>query len=185
MPDLSVYSEAAALYRPAKVKLLWIGESPPRVQEGEEPRYFYFETLSGRDSFFREVVKAMFGWGAVPGTGRSKVNALRRFRDAGAFLIDLCNAPGYASFSDWWPIVQQEIVDLNPETILAAGASVCRFAYPRLYEMGLGDRLLTTEIVPFPGNGWQSEFHAIVDPLVRPLTRYNQAPTHATGPGRS
>jgi len=114
-------------------------------------------------------MRAMFPGAHVPWTGESKKPLLRAFRDAGGYLIDLHKDPLRPSAEKWWPVTKGQIRRLDPAHIVLLDKTVCRFVRPRLYEMGLGDRLLTREDVAFPGSGWQSEFHDIVDPLVRGL----------------
>jgi hypothetical protein len=168
MTDLAAYEEAAARYRPSKVKLLWIAEAPPLVNSGDEPRYFYFEKVTRHDSLFREVMRAMFPCSAL--TGYSKAPLLRRFREEGAFLIDVCKDPAEPwRYAKWWPTTQREIEESDPEHIIAVKVGVCDFVYGRLDSMGMGDRLLTRDRIPFPGSGQQGKFHEIVDPLLREL----------------
>jgi len=169
MNDVAIYSRAAQKYRPKRVKLLWIAHAPPKGGE----RYFYFETMSGRDSLFREVMRAMAqATGSrecdMPCAGDSKIALLRRFRACGCFLIDLCKDLSH-TMEYWWPTTRQEICDLNPRRILLVKVDVCRFVRPKLCDMNKYDRLLTTEDVPFPGSGQQTRFHQKVDPLLRKL----------------
>jgi hypothetical protein len=163
----SVYARAAERYRPNAVRLLWIAESPPPVKDGEEPRYFYFDPMTRHDSLFREIMKTMFPGCAVPSTGQSKRGLLTRFRDAGAFLIDICEGPRVRSYEQGWVTAERKVLDLNPDGIIAVKADVCRFVQRQLSRIGLSDRLLTREPVPFPGSGQQRRFHAIVDSVVR------------------
>jgi len=165
MSDMTIYSKAAARYRPKPVKLLWIAHAPPSSPD----RYFYFETMSHRDLLFREVMKAVFPGCSIPWTGQSKRPLLCKFRDAGAYLIDLCKDPDHPSPDRWWPTTKGQITRLNPERIVPV--MVGWYVRPRLVQMGLGDRLLTIEDVPFPVPQWQRKFHDILDPLLRELYR--------------
>jgi hypothetical protein len=168
MPNLQLYADAAAKYRPAKVRLLWVAEAPPSVPEDEPPRYFYFEEMSRHDSLFREVMRAVFPGARIPFSGESKVPLLERFRDAGGFLVDVCKDPreSYA-YDKWWPVTSAEIQALDPDRIIAVKVDVCFFVFDRLHEMGMHDRLLVAREVPFPGSGQQGRFHRLVDEPVR------------------
>ncbi len=171
MTDLDRYHIAASKYKPDRVKLLWIAHAPPKGGN----RYFYFETMSEHpgDSLFREVMRAMARAMGFPDLdihgGDSKVPFLQRFQAFGCFLIDVCKDPSYACMEYWWPTIRQEICTLNPRRILLVKADVCRFVKPKLCDMNMYDRLLTTEDVPFPGSGQQTRFHQKVDPLLREL----------------
>ena len=69
-----------ASYRPRKVRLLFVGESPPA-----SGRFFYH----GDSGLYRAMRDAFI---AVDPT-ISDENFLKRFRDAGCYLIDLCSRP--------------------------------------------------------------------------------------------
>ena len=57
--NIEKYKEAAEYYRPAKIKLLFIAESPPHVEDTEELRYFYFEKLFQYDFLFKSIAEVI------------------------------------------------------------------------------------------------------------------------------
>jgi hypothetical protein len=89
-----LYKEAAEKYRPNKIKILFIAESPPSIKEDEEPRYFYFEKTQCYDFLFRCIMEVLF-----PSEYRlfrknnNKKRLLNKFKEIGFFLIDACEYP--------------------------------------------------------------------------------------------
>ncbi len=57
MLEAGDYAVARNKYRPSKVEVLWIAESPPSSQG-----FFYFEKTTGKDHLFRETMKAVGIW---------------------------------------------------------------------------------------------------------------------------
>jgi hypothetical protein len=57
MPESGNYASARNKYRPGKVEVLWIAESPPSSQGS-----FYFERTTGKDHLFRETMKTVGIW---------------------------------------------------------------------------------------------------------------------------
>lgn len=94
MTDLAWYDELRDRYRPAVVRLLLIGESPPDPRAGVR-RFFYSPTLS-YDNLYRGVAEALYGTEASFDV-RAKVVNLERMRDDGVWLIDTVEAPVNAS----------------------------------------------------------------------------------------
>jgi hypothetical protein len=58
--SIELYEKAAKRFKPDKIKILFIAESPPFKKEGEEPRYFYFENVKGNDFLFRSIMEVLF-----------------------------------------------------------------------------------------------------------------------------
>jgi hypothetical protein len=78
-------------YRPARLKVLLIAESPPDPGVGER-RFFYAPTLS-YDNLYRGVAQAVYGRAWVS----EKVKVLERLRDDGFWLIDAVEHPTNAA----------------------------------------------------------------------------------------
>jgi hypothetical protein len=88
------YKQAREKYKPEKVRVLFIGESPPRWKEKDEPRYFYFEKVEKRDHLFKSVMKALFPREFQEyEQGKSKARLLKKFKKHGFFLVDACETP--------------------------------------------------------------------------------------------
>ena len=97
--SVEMYEKAAEKYKPDKIKTLFIAESPPFAEEGKEPRYFYFEDVKGRDYLFRSIMEVLFPEEykdfkkSDKRANKKKVPLLKKFKDAGFFLIDACDEP--------------------------------------------------------------------------------------------
>ena len=94
---MSIYLDAAQRYLPLRdrIKALIIAESPPYHGEGERPRYFYFNELTGKEYLFRNIMRVILpGELAIAERTKDKVPALRFFCDKlNFFLIDACDYP--------------------------------------------------------------------------------------------
>src|SRR5437016_3204672 len=84
------YTAARNKYKPNRVNVLLIAESPP-----SSGGYFYSETTIGKDHLFRETMKALKFWPVdrPMRKGCDKKSMLERFRSIGFFLIDTCELP--------------------------------------------------------------------------------------------
>jgi len=67
-------------YRPARVRLLFVGEAPPASGR------FFYRADSGLYSAIREAFAISF-------LGISQLDFLESFRDLGCYLVDLCREP--------------------------------------------------------------------------------------------
>ncbi len=54
---MNQYAEARNKYRPDRIGVLFVAESPP-----SSGGYFYFENTTGKDHLFRETMKALGFW---------------------------------------------------------------------------------------------------------------------------
>src|SRR5438552_17847745 len=88
--ELSDYRDARERYRPSKIDVLWVAESPP-VGGG----YFYFETTSSHNHLFRDTMKALYWWPETETmhAGTNKIPYLKKFHNHGYFLIDSSEKP--------------------------------------------------------------------------------------------
>src|SRR5438445_10677679 len=84
------FSRARRKYRPRKVRLLLIAESPP-----SSGGFFYFPRTIGKDHLFRETMKALDLWpkNEPMRKGVDKRSMLRRFQSMGLYLLDTCEFP--------------------------------------------------------------------------------------------
>jgi hypothetical protein len=106
-------------FRPRKVRLLFVGESPPA-----SGRFFYH-----RDSGLYRAMRDAFI--AVDRT-ISDENFLKRFQDAGCYLVDLCGRPvddldpalRRAACNAAVPRFAQTIAELNPERVATLVRSI-------------------------------------------------------------
>ncbi len=94
MITISVMSEyilARNKFKPyERVKFLLIAESPPA-----SGGYFYFDWTTGKDSLFRETMKALVCFQKIKkmSKGFDKRPLLKEFQSQGFFVVDVCYEP--------------------------------------------------------------------------------------------
>ena len=93
--DIKKYRKAAEYYRPKKIDLLFIAESPPFANEGKELRYFYFKKHFAEDYLFNSIVEVILPkeYDKLKKSYISKEDILIKFKKIGCFLIDACEFP--------------------------------------------------------------------------------------------
>lgn len=162
--SLAWYDELREQYRPERVRVLLIGESPPDPGTGER-RFFYAPTLR-HDNLYRGVAEAFYG--AERGFDvRDKPEVLRRLQFDGVWLIDavaypvnmLGSAARRRAIAVAAPSLAKRAVELAPETgVLVCHGGVFAAAHPAIRSAGV--RLLHDTPLPFPLGNWRSEFVA-------------------------
>jgi hypothetical protein len=90
--NLKVYENAAEKYKPKKIRVLFIAESPPFFKEEKKRAYFYFEDNPGKDVLFATLVKAIYDFDYRKNTEEKK-KLLTQFKEDGFFLIDAVEYP--------------------------------------------------------------------------------------------
>jgi hypothetical protein len=88
--SLAWYDALRKRYRPAQLKILLIGESPPDPN-GDEQRFFYSDILHRYDNLYRGVAAAVYGPHIVSQKDKSAV--LTDLCQAGFWLIDAVEYP--------------------------------------------------------------------------------------------
>src|SRR5438552_1848892 len=73
--------EAARKYRPNRIRLLLVAESPPQAED----RYFYFEDVRAADHLFEAVCEVLF----EDKPRGDKIPYLKELRRRGIFLVEL------------------------------------------------------------------------------------------------
>jgi len=142
-------AEAAAKYRPDRVRILLVAEAPPN----DPSRYFYFDDVAEHDSLFRYVAQGVLG---IEPTRTTKPMLLERLKERGVFLIDLMDDPKVCNDHD--AHVEQLVTkcrDLEPDAIILIKAPVFDAAYQRLKS---ADLPVIDVRMPFPGSGQQRKF---------------------------
>lgn len=145
-------------YKPKKVKVLWILESPPL---SNPPRYFYRPELTRYDGLFREMMKVL---GIA--VSNPKDDSLKMFADMGHFLIDSTKCPADKQNShlkpqmlyNCSPILAKEIQEIDPEKIIIIKSDIYRLVYKTVQKVGMEDRILNVSAIPFPSSGQQKRF---------------------------
>jgi hypothetical protein len=157
--------EAAARYRPEKVKLLVVAEAPP----DELTRYFYFEDVTEHDDLFRYICKGVLG--RKPNRDRKR-DALEELRERGVFLIDLQEETprDRTPLAAFVPALVERCRALRPDLIVLVKVTVFDAAYGALRRAGLP---VSPERIPFPTSGRQLEFEQHFATALGSLTARN------------
>jgi len=166
------YSVARNKYKPRRVNILFIAESPP-----SSGGYFYSEKTIGKDHLFRETMKALEFWpsGRPMRKDCDKRSMLSEFRSLGFFLIDTCEFP-----VDKLPPRERRISTIRgamtlpgrvgalcPDRILIVKKTVFKPAIQALSKTGFARRVLNTEPLPFPSHGNQKKYRTMLRRLVK------------------
>lgn len=146
-------------YRPERVKLLLVGESPP-----SNGRFFYqrsaMTTFTSRP--FEKVFDVQF---------LDNQEFLQFFKEKGCFLEDLSHDPVdklpkkereerlQAAVSDF----AETINTINPPVVAIVLKKIEQFVKEAISESGLSPMTYT---LPFPGNGYQNEYIDALIPIV-------------------
>jgi hypothetical protein len=155
-----LYEEAAEKYRPEKTRVLFVAAAPPECIN----RYFYFEDVRDHDSLWVELTKELFRdeWcGPTRSERKQKRIWLAKFRDAGYQLIDAVKEP--LNCADPCKKIAEnsrelilEIAKIGPSRIILIKHPVYDALFQDLRRANLP---VVDGKLPFPGSGWQEEFH--------------------------
>lgn len=140
-------------YRPARVRLLLIAEAPPCTLD----RSFYFADVKEQDSLFRHVYRGITG---KPPTRERKADHLAELRDAGVYLIDVCEMPiadgaKVRITADDVASVVERAKRLTPDAVILIKSNVYDDVRGPLVAAGLN---VIDVKMPFPGSGQQKKF---------------------------
>lgn len=143
--------EAAARYKPDRIRILLVAEAPP----ADLSRYFYFEDVGTHDSLFRYVFRTVTNRQPVR---ESKAKDLAELKAAGVFLIDLKETPVDGSpLTGYVPSLVERCTALAGERIILIKVSVFDAAFEALKAAGLP---VVDGRIPFPGSSQQLRFVA-------------------------
>ena len=166
-PNSTNFNRARRKYRPRKVRLLLIAESPP-----SSGGFFYFPMTIGKDHLFRETMKALDLWpkNEPMRKGVDKRPMLRRFQSMGLYLLDTCDFPvdklrpmkRREAILQQIPRLVNDVIEANPLHILVVKSSIFNPVIIALRESGLWSRILNTGPVPFPSHGNQQIYRSIL-----------------------
>ncbi len=151
-------------HRPTKVRILFVGESPPHSGR------FFYERNSGLYRAVRDAFRVV-----EPTLGDD--NFLAAFRDAGCYLIDLCLSPvdQLDRKSRLKMCVRNEaslgrqIEALAPESIITVVRSIRRNVDAAILRTGWKGNVVD---LPYPGR-WVHNRKEFIKLLVRELKRRN------------
>lgn len=160
----SWYEELRECYRPARLRILLIGESPPDPGAGER-RFFYSPTLK-MDNLYRGVAEAVYG-------ERSDVNlmdkpaVLERLMEDGFWLIDAVQEPvnklSSAARARAIKAAVPDLVDRCRELAPEKGVIICHgkvYAATASALREAGVLVLDDQPLPFPLGNWRAKFVA-------------------------
>ena len=166
------YAKARNKYRPSRVNVLLVAESPP-----SSGGYFYAERAIGKDHLFRETMKALELWPVdhPMRKGCDKRPMLKQFKSLGFFLIDTCELPvdkmtprrRRLSTIQGALTLPQRVKKLDPGRILIVKKTVFNPVRQALGIAGFEDRILNKRSLPFPSHGNQKRFRRMMRGLVK------------------
>jgi len=151
--------EAAIKYRPKRIRLLLVAESPP----AESDRYFYFEGAGAHEPLFDGVCEVLF----EERPQGDKTPYLKELRRRGVFLVEL-KPDGPRDREALGPYVAPFVLnlyELAPERVVLVSADVHAAAFVPLKKDG---REVVDVRIPFPAPGHEVKFRqALRQALVR------------------
>ena len=171
----TVISQLRKRYRPKKIKVLFVAESPP---ESSEDRFFYNWRQERWDNMYRTVMKAVFPeFEYRPG---EKDNWLRKFSKHGYYLIDVTDRPvnrlspaerRYALDAAVKAKLTEIKMLVSPSTpIVLVKKNVFSALNRRLRDAGYN--VSHESFLPFPSHGHQKEFVRKCRDCLRKTKRY-------------
>ena len=157
------YSQLRERYRPRRIRVLFVAESPPE-SKGNEFRFFYNPKQERRDYLFRSVMQAVFpDFEYRPG---QKEKSLRRFQEAGYYLIDATDHPVNLRSDaerrrELDGAVEAKLTEIemlvSPSTpIILVKKNVFKLFSPPLRRAGYN--VVHNEFLPFPSHSHQNQF---------------------------
>jgi hypothetical protein len=159
------YASLREKWKPARVRLLLVGESAPDPGSADR-RFFYSDELDRRDNLFRGVVHALYDEKVRRKTTKSKNELLARLQAHGVYLIDLVPYPVDKLGAKQRREARQSSVSalvaeaqrLAPDGIIVCHTPTFLVASEPLRDAGLN--LLHTEPLPFPLGNTRARFIA-------------------------
>lgn len=170
------YADRRSRWKPARVRLLLVAESPPADGGNiSDRRFFYDEKLTSADGLFREVVKTLYDKPTLVSGQDQKRRWLERLQHDGVYLIDLAPHPvnmldpnqRQASLSSRVHQTVAVATDLRPSGIVLIKKNVFELLSKPMHRAALP--VLHDTFVPFPGSGNQKRFRESFSAAIRHL----------------
>jgi len=164
--SMKAFEAARRKYRPDRVRVAFIAESPPQEGTG---RFFYFEEVDVGDSLFLELMKALYtdARASTKAVRRQKADYLQRFRDSGFYLIDASQEPiagesrgrKAKSIRAGLDQLKRDLAEIQHDDlkVVLISSLVYEICCEPLREAGFD--IVNTEMIDFPGFGRQRDFH--------------------------
>lgn len=150
---------ATQKYRPEKVHILFMAESPP----GAPDRHFYFEDVSRADTLWVQTTRGLYPeeFGVTAQERKHKKAWLERFQQDGYWMLEAVPHPidgkkKEAQIRDNTQRVLAEIQAAAPTHVILVATPVYRVLQPPLAAAGIS--LPQPQAVPFPSRGQQGRF---------------------------
>lgn len=160
---LKRFEDLRTMYRPKRLRLLVLGESPPDPDQGE-PRFFYDTTVSRHQYVFLGMMEALYGARSDEVT-RSKTEWLRRFQADGFWMLDALDAPSESrKRTDRLAALRKAAPDVVERVKTLASAGGVILCHPladealRPFLRKAGIPLLHEGALPFPLPQWRRSF---------------------------
>jgi hypothetical protein len=152
-------------YRPAPVKILFVGEAPPASGR------FFYQADSGLYRAFRNTFQIVF-------PALSDAGFLESFREMGCYLVDLCGKPvdhlsnseRRKAYLDGEVRLSRILKELHPQIVIVVVRSIVPNVRRSIEKAGWKGQLLE---LPYPGR-WQHHritFKEQLLPVLRKLKR--------------
>jgi hypothetical protein len=176
---MSSYDAIRAQYRPERIKVLLIAESPPPSAEVQSSRHFYrAEQIRHDDRLFVNTIRALYPDTVntpEPELEQQKEQWLRRFQRDGFYMIEALETSQRHAVTK--PQRQQKIHDALPRLIervreLASADTNIILIKSNVFEVAAeplrqaGYKVLNTELVDYPGHYNQRAYREKLASLV-------------------
>lgn len=167
----TLFDKARRKYRPSKIRILIIAESPP-----SSGGFFYFPKTIGKDHLFRETMKTVGLWpqSTPMRRGVDKTPMLRAFQSMGFYLLDSSTDPvdkmsirtRRKAIQDQLPRLVDDVKRTDPHSIVIVKSTIFGPVKSALEEAGLRSRVLNNQPIPFPSHGNQQEYRTMMRRLL-------------------
>jgi len=182
--------EARKKYLPDKIKCLFIAEAPPSASD----RFFYFEDVGEQDSLYLEMMKVLFKEKPAESEGdnpyhflfdmgpsvtelrNNKETYLKKFKDAGYYLIDNIDFPmpyQHSRTKDKISFLegQKDKLYNKIKNLIDNKTPIVLISVP-VYQANAGNlsyygfNIIHNEPISFPGSGRQKKFREKMENIV-------------------
>lgn len=158
----SWYEDLRKEYRPERVQVLFVAESPPDPRAGDR-RFFYTPNLKA-DNLYRGIALALYGEDA-DFNERDKPTVLERMKRDGVWLVDAVDVPVNALANrERAGLIAASVPELAAKCKAAdpaLGVIICKGTVYKavagpLREIGV--KVLHEHPIPFPLGNWRAKF---------------------------
>jgi len=167
MANINQYIAARDKWKPEKVNVLIIAESPPAGGG-----YFYFNEPR-RSGLFAETIKALGIVQELP-KGYDKHPLLEQFKCQGYLLLDCCYEPvnkmplkeRKQTINNQLGRLVKDVQTIDPQKIIIIKSSIYYLVKNALEKSGYGNKVLNQKPIPFPSHGHQATYRQSIKELM-------------------